>query len=112
VIAVGFSDGSEQWLGRLIWRQLVERTRDKLREQGKPSLEYEIPSYGVSFALMTEEVRIPVASAFYKAVLEVQQEKALEENWDTGAYGPYFGNLVHLIEHELDIDRQESRDRP
>ena len=109
---VAFSDGSEHWIWSPHWRQLVERTRDKLQKQGRPDLEYEIQSYGLSFPLIPEEARATVASAFYEAVLEMQEERTIEENWDIDIYGPYFGNLVHLIERELDIDRKESRDKP
>ena len=98
---VSFTDGSDWSIGRRDWNKLQERTQEKLRAEGHENLQWLIRDYGVAFDLQSKEARGPMARALLAAAREVQEESGSREGWDVAEKGPYFGELVGLLEHEL-----------
>jgi|SRR5882757_3866537 len=98
---VMFSDGGRWSVGRRGWNKLQERTVAKLVEAGHGDLEDEIQDYGVGFDPDRDGVRTALAAALLEAAREVQVESGAAEGWDPVKQGPYFGELVALLEREL-----------
>ncbi|MFD8569809.1 hypothetical protein [Streptomyces sp. NPDC059639] len=69
------------------------------------SMQWEIFDYGVDLEAHEEDVRIPLVQALLSATRELQREFAAAEGWDVVERGPYFGDLEHLLECELDVSR-------
>lgn len=98
---VNFSDGSSWSVGRRGWNLLVERTRQRLEDDGLGHLGVEIAEYGAFFDQDPDEVRRPLAKALRDSAVELERELSEMEGWDTKAKGPYFGDLVQKLDREL-----------
>ena len=87
---------------------IVARTLAVLAESEDRDAVDELHSYGVSFRRLPDDRRLVMAAVMLRAAIELQNELAPEEGWNTEEQGRYFRDLVAKLEHELGFSRSAS----